>query len=141
MGLGSYNFDSHYVRRYAGRSESGDPTKDTIMREGRVKVQSEQLPPGAPTPVPAPGPRASYGCVAQRCVQLGTGKGGLDAGCGGACAALAADEWLAVRNAAQYYAPPPARPPLPAAALGSSDRWTRPAGQPPAGQPASRPAC
>eukprot|EP00937_MAST-01D_sp_MAST-1D-sp2_P007326 g7326.t1 len=100
VGLGSYNFDSHYVRRYAGRSGGGDPAKDTIMREGRVKVQREQLPPGAPTPAPAPSPGASYGCVAQRCVQLGAGKGGLDAGCGGACAALAADEWLAVRKLA-----------------------------------------
>ena len=99
VGLGSYNFDSHYVARRVGHASAGggDPAKDTVVKEGRIKVQEEQ------TPAPAPTPAAdAYGCVAERCVLLeaagGGGGGHLPAGCGGACAPLAAAEWLAVTH-------------------------------------------
>jgi hypothetical protein len=110
VGLGSYNFDSHYVSRIIQRT--GDARKDTVVREGRVKVEA-QMPAGDAPPPPAPS--FGYGCAAfganpatsiTRCVAgmpAGSVVGnGSDAACGGACAALASYEWLAVRRLSSF---------------------------------------
>ena len=115
IGLGSYNFDSHYVSRIIQRT--GDASKDTIVKEGRIKVQM-QMPAGdAPSPSPSPPPPPSsglgFGCAAfgahqgvVRCVAgMPTGStagNGSDASCRGACPALAAHEWLAVKRLSSY---------------------------------------
>ena len=39
VGLGSYNFDSHFVSRIIRRT--GEPGNDYVVKEGRVKVQQE----------------------------------------------------------------------------------------------------
>jgi hypothetical protein len=49
-------------------------------------------------PTPAPPSQPSYACVSMRCVILDKGAGSPDPSCGGECASLGVDEWLAVRK-------------------------------------------
>ena len=104
VGLGSYNFDSHYVARLIGRT--GNASADTVVKEGRVKVTTQQ------TQGPSPTGSLGYGCVSfggnARCVAgLGAGAvvgNGSDAACSGKCSALAPNEWLTVRALSKYSA-------------------------------------
>ena len=107
IGLGSYNFDSHYVSRIISRT--GNASTDSIMKEGRVKV-AKQMPAGD-DPHPSPG-ALNFGCVTfgtskhSRCVAgmpAGSIAGnGSDATCGGKCTALGPHEWLAVKRLSKY---------------------------------------
>jgi hypothetical protein len=87
IGLGSYSFDSHTVSRIVDRSNA-DPSKHSIVKEGRVDVHAEQENKTV----------GQYTCIAQRCVLMQDGEGSTDdAACDGACDSLAQHEWLAVR--------------------------------------------
>jgi hypothetical protein len=107
VGLGSYNFDSHFVSRVIQRT--GNATTDNVVKEGRVKVNEQQKTGGSP-PSPS-GKGLDYGCAEfgsglSRCVAGMAGhvvaKNGSDATCDGACSPLAPFEWLAVRRLSAY---------------------------------------
>lgn len=109
IGLGSYTFDVHYVSRVILRGT--DPTKDTVVHEGRVNSGPQYGPqyPPAPGPSPAPAPvQRVYACVGepslQRCVEQessGSSGGTADPHCEGGCAPLGVTEWLAVRHSSR----------------------------------------
>ena len=70
---------------------SGPPALRADLLRGGMKLEA----PASPPP-PAPPASAGYDCLQQRCVQRsGPGKH-HDASCGGACAALEEDEWIAL---------------------------------------------
>jgi lysophospholipase L1-like esterase len=109
VGLGSYNFDSHFVSRAIQRT--GNAGTDSVVKEGRVKVNEQQTA-GGSSPTPSGVAGLSYGCAefgagtSSRCVAGMPGgavvKNGSDATCGGMCSPLAPFEWLAVRRLSTY---------------------------------------